>query len=111
MNYKIEIPRDWRTSEIRFIDEMPLCLIDKLDKEIYKESINSINNIFKPKYSYLGIFKMLTLVPYLFSDKSSYDKDLDKVIENVNKKLKDKGMSFGNPKYENYTHLVLKIDE
>ncbi|KAF5141654.1 hypothetical protein AAJ76_100070641 [Vairimorpha ceranae] len=109
IKHKIKVPRDFRKNDISFIDEFPLALEGRIDTEIYKNCINEINSIFKPKYYLWNIIKMLSIVLYLVEENKTYDEELEHVLIKINNRLQINRMSFGHPKYTNYTEIILYI--
>ncbi|KAK6090881.1 hypothetical protein P3W45_000126 [Vairimorpha bombi] len=108
---KISVQRDIRNSEICFINDMPLKIQDRLDTDTYRSYIDKINLIFKPKVSLLSTFKILSLIFFLTEELDSYDGEVEEVLMKINEDVKDKGLFFVHPKFNNYIEMDLKIFE
>jgi hypothetical protein len=102
------IPKDPRCDYTAFITEIPLDLVDVIDQEEWKSCISEINQVFTiaESPSWWNFLKLIMIIPAFYKIKS-YDEDIDKVLQNLNFKLKDKGIRFENPSINSFIELTV----
>ncbi|EOB11999.1 hypothetical protein NBO_597g0004 [Nosema bombycis CQ1] len=108
MSYKrISIMRDPRTSDIQFLDSLPLALETIITKEEWQDTIFKINEALRDKITLWSIIRNLSIILYLLSQDTP--NVIDDLIHETNQKFKSKGVFFCNPKRVNYQNLDIII--
>lgn len=102
------IPRDPRTDDICFISEIPLDLVDSIEQSEWEGYVSEINQVFidKEKPSFWNFIKLLLVIP-AFYKVQTYEKAVEKTLEIINSKMKDRGLRIENPVVNGYTELVV----
>ncbi|ORD98336.1 hypothetical protein A0H76_2686 [Hepatospora eriocheir] len=106
----IRIPKDLSTEDLRYYTAMPINFENKLDKEVWKIYMESINRICK-KYetpSFWNIFRYIPPV-LLFYESSGFENEIVKCIEIINLELKSKGIKILDLRKTGYMEMVIEI--
>jgi hypothetical protein len=102
------IPKDPRSDYSAFVTEIPLELVDVISQEEWRACISEINEVFAKAESpsVWNLLKLVLIIPAFYKIRT-YEAEIDKAIQNLNFKLRDKGIRFEDPTSNSYTELVV----
>ena len=106
------IPKDPRSNKIIFLTGMPYVLKGRIDDEEWIKTIDDLNSIIanRESPSFTNFVNILLIIPVIF-DSLGFEKDVQKYLMKVNRKLESKGIYIRDPSMNSFTELEVVITE
>lgn len=109
----LKIPIDPRSSKNIFLTLLPSALKNKIYCDEWKEYVENLNQIIlqHQESSFLAYIKLLGLGSFIDSLRKPCNKPIRKYIDQINEKLKYKGIYVRDPCENGLIELVVEIYE